>query len=260
MPDEAEYQPQNSIFQTMLLPDATSSVNISGGRIIPHTFYLGPNNTVPFVRLENPAASKEISWGELIIVQPGQQVAIRNTSCMPGDLQIQSGSVPAPPPPRVTITVRCTITPTTPADLPYTEWESGYTHKITPEFPCETRAVRRAWLVLRPALAVYVEPTPEEPYSGMALNDANTVSYARVRNYYHMHSRIMQNQPTEWSFEHVHRGTDIEAFMMIPLGLNVDGNAMRLADYAKADVFIGAVGGAFGEDLVSETAAYLLEY
>ena len=242
MPDEAEYQPQNSIFASNILPDQLSAMTLSGGRTVPHTYYLGPNNTIPFVRLESPVSNKIVSWGETITLQPGANVNIRNVSYMPGDLEIQGGHNACPPPPRVTIPVKGIV-----------EMAPGSnTLRLTFEFPCDTRKARRAWLVYRT-----IDPMQDAYTSTPITESTHNVT---VTGYMRQHSQPSPPIPSN-TFTYQDSYMLSEQASVIPLGVSLEGNAMRLVD--QAVVQIDQVwGSGYFQDAkpLLDTCCYVLEY
>lgn len=225
-----EYQPATSAFETNVQPDTVSGIILSGGRTIPFLYYLGANSTAPLVRLESPTTSKELTWGDVVELPPGVAVSVRNISYMPGDVQIQSGRVPAPSPRRITVPVSF--------DAKFTV---GDTIELRPHFPCDTRRARRA-------------------YFAWGVPD---IIGARVR--FILRGFNQQHSGSQQAGLPVY--TDLYEFNtvvpeFIPLGTSMEGNGMRLADFVRLDAEITAAP-AVGEpdhQLAILEAFYVLEY
>lgn len=231
VPPPDEFQPANSIFQNYVLPDSLAGATLSGGRTKPYYYYLGSNSTIPFVRLESSTSQKEMSWGDIVEVLPGQNVNVRNISYMPGDLQIQSGTVPVAPPRRVTLPVHCDV-------------EIGLNKlTIAPRYPCDTRRAIRAYFALG-----MMYPASDSSASALQFS---------VSGQYRQHTK---NPQTTWAdaYYDTYIFTDMRPDI-IPLGISLDAQAMRLADFAKVVVTMDA---AQSDGALSTfvDAFYVLEY
>ena len=229
-----EYQPATSAMETAVKPDAVSSIVLSGGRTIPFIYYLGANSTCPLVKLESPTSAKELTWGDTVELPPGATVSVRNISYMPGDIQIQSGPVPAPPPRRITVPVEFTSKIT----------GGGAVTRVvefTANFPCDTRRARRAYLA-------------------WGTNDVvSPRAQIVVRGFNQQHSGSQQAGLPVYIDQYDLVGAIPE---LIPLGTSLDGNGMRLGDFARFDAVLTAPGAGSDEqgDLRVFEVFYVVEY
>lgn len=225
-----EFQPALSTFENYIYPDRTGNTVISGGQCEPFYFYLGPTNTIPFVRLEAGGSQKLLTWGEVVEVNPGTTVSVRNVSYMPGDLQVQSGRTPGPVPRRVTIPIDCEFG---------IRGEEGWV--ITPKFPCDTRRAVRAYFCYSVDPTPVAEITPGEvmPPGSNAVHSCQLT----VKGYFRQHSgrpnAVQQYAYLDrYSFFRAPDEPSVVVPDLVPLGTSLDGNAMRLADVAYAEVVL----------------------
>lgn len=228
-----EYQPATSAFQTSVLPDEISAIVLSGGRTIPFRYYLGSNSTVPLVRLESPTTSKELTWGDAVELPPGSVVSVRNISYGRGDIQIQSGPIPSPAPRRVTI----------PVDLTF--YDRATDSYATPTFPCDTRRARRAYI------------TWGIPNTAFVLFQADIT----ILGFCQQHSGSKQAGIPVYIDTYHFDGMFPDT---IPLGTSLEGNGMRLLDYARVLVqvqYTASSGGAKDHKSVGiQDIFYVVEY
>lgn len=229
--EQREYQPAHMVSEQLLLPGHASSVQVSGGQNTPYYYYLGANNTIPFVRFESPDTQKELSWGDVIELPPRVLLNVRNVSYMPGDLQIQSGTWPSPGPKRITVPIRCQVQTVAPGTV-----------LIEPLYPCDTRRAVKAYFA----------------FSLGALVDEMEIT---VSGYFDQHS---QNPDITAVREAYQDSYDLAAPEVdtLPLGTSYEGNGMRLADFAKVQIY--ATGADDGSEEVPTPAFvdafYVLEY
>jgi len=101
-----EIQPYSSFQAINVGPNLPTGLRLTGGKTRPFVYSLGVNSTVPYIRLIGGSTSQKLfSWGEQIIVPPGEMVTVENASYHPGDVYLQSGADPAAIPARVTVPV-----------------------------------------------------------------------------------------------------------------------------------------------------------
>jgi len=132
-------QNQANYFDPAIPPLSNSGLMLSGGQPGQGSFYysLGIQSTVPFVTLEGGGSSqKDFSWGELIEVKEGQQVTVKNSSYMKGDVEIVSGLDYGAKPERISVAVDIVGDPLIPGEI------------LTPSFPADTRRCRQAYLLI----------------------------------------------------------------------------------------------------------------
>jgi hypothetical protein len=132
-------QKQQNYFAPAIEPLTQSNLRLPGGGPGQGSYYysLGVQSTVPFVTLEGGGSSqKDFSWGELIEVKEGQQVTIKNSSFMKGDIEVVSGLDYGAKPERISVGVDIVGDPLTPGAL------------IRPLFPADTRRCRQAYLLM----------------------------------------------------------------------------------------------------------------
>lgn len=147
------YQPLKSFLAKSVEPGKVSDIQLSGGTTKPYFYSLGVNSTCPFVSVEGSGGiQKEFSWGETIIIPPGQTVKLKNASKHKGDIHIQSGRDEHNKPRRISFPVL--VTPpefiTEPPVVVVGAQRVG-------EF-IDTRRVVRAWLNINPTLVCPFAP------------------------------------------------------------------------------------------------------
>jgi hypothetical protein len=131
-------QKQQNYFQPAVPPLSNTTLRLPGGDpgMGPNYYSLGIQSTVPFVTLEGGGSSqKEFSWGELIEVKEGQQVTVKNSSYMKGDVEIVSGLNYSAKPERISVAVEMLGDPL----VPGTQFRAA--------FPADTRRCRKAYFV-----------------------------------------------------------------------------------------------------------------
>jgi len=133
-----ELQPYSS-FQELGVPkQKVTKLKLSGGKSIPYVYSLGVNSTVPYIQLLGSRGGQKLfTWGEQIIVPPGEMVTVKNASYHPGDIFLQSGYDPAAKPERVTVPVEIFLDDTNP---------DPQFHRIRPIHGVDTRRARRAYV------------------------------------------------------------------------------------------------------------------
>lgn len=100
------YQPLKTFVARNVQPQATSNIQLSGGKSRPYHYSLASTSTVPFASVEGSGGiQKEFSWGEIIEIPPGITVNVRNSSRHAGDIIIQSGQDTSNTPARISFPI-----------------------------------------------------------------------------------------------------------------------------------------------------------
>jgi len=126
-------QTQGNFFEANIPPLAMSGLKLPQGK-----YSLGVDSTIPFISLNGGGASQKIfTWGEMIEVQEGQTVRVKNESFMRGDIQLNTGHDYAAIPPKISLPV---LIENLPGAGPFG------TTVVRGVFPADTRPCRRAYL------------------------------------------------------------------------------------------------------------------
>jgi len=82
------------------------NMRLSGGVKVPYYYSLSSRSTVPYVEISGGTKSnKLLSWGEVIMIPPGEMLTVKNASYHQGDIAINSGQDWVEAPTRVTVPV-----------------------------------------------------------------------------------------------------------------------------------------------------------
>lgn len=102
-----EMQPRQTFFMPGIGPgQEAKNMRLSGGVREPFYYSLSSRSTVPYVTISGGTKSnKLLSWGEVIMVPPGEMLTVINSSYHQGDVAINSGRDYVEIPTRVTVPV-----------------------------------------------------------------------------------------------------------------------------------------------------------
>lgn len=102
-----ELQPRQTFFMPGVQPGQDAKdMRLSGGIREPFYYSLSSRSTVPYVTISGGTKSnKLLSWGEIIMVPPGEMLSVKNSSYHQGDIAINSGRDYVEIPTRVTVPV-----------------------------------------------------------------------------------------------------------------------------------------------------------
>lgn len=108
------YQPLKTFVARNVPPQATSNIQLSGGKNKPYYYSLASTSTIPFAAVEGSGGiQKEFSWGEVIEIPPGITVNVKNSSRHAGDIIIESGEDRSNTPARISFPISFTVLPGT---------------------------------------------------------------------------------------------------------------------------------------------------
>jgi hypothetical protein len=151
-----ELQPRQTFFMPGVRPgQEAKNMRLSGGVKEPFYYSMSSRSTVPYVEISGGTKSnKLLSWGEVIMVPPGEMLTVKNASYHQGDVAINSGPDFVEIPTRVTVPVPFKITGTDPRLF------------YDVEFPVDCRRAKRAYglvtLQLNVPVIITVEASQQE--------------------------------------------------------------------------------------------------
>ena len=131
-----ELQPRQTFFIPSIRPGQDSGMRLSGGVTIPYYYSMSSRCTCPYVEISGGTKSnKLLSWGEVIMVPPGEQLTVKNLSYHTGDIAINSGQDWVEMPTRITVPV---------------PWAPGTDPRVIyrPLFPVDCRRAKRAYATI----------------------------------------------------------------------------------------------------------------
>jgi hypothetical protein len=133
-----ELQPRQTFFMPYVQPgQEAKNMRLSGGVTEPYYYSLSSRSTVPYVEISGGTKSnKLLSWGEVIMVPPGEMLTVKNASYHQGDIAINSGQDWVEAPTRVTVPVPLNLTVV------------GLSLFIKTAFPVDCRRAKRAYATI----------------------------------------------------------------------------------------------------------------